>query len=346
MREFLSKLGAFMQRYGVVVAFGLLFAYNGFTQPEFFLQPENLKNLVNQSVGVGIIAIGMTLVIVTGGIDLSVGSMLALSGALGVLAMNKVISGVPVDSAPAILAATESRGVVVGIAVCLLAGLVLGMVNGVTIVVGRVAPFIATLVGLVAYRSICVSIAEGGEIRSLSAKVFPALGSEGVPVPGLMASGGRPLIITWGMILFVLVALFAGFLLNWTRFGRHALAVGANERAAKYSAVNTGWTKFVAYSLLGLFSGLAAFTYAARLNSVASSTAGNYYELDAIAAVVIGGTSLRGGSGRIWATVVGVLLLSMIGNMLVMKGVSVYWQGTVKGAIILVAVLLQRGREG
>lgn len=332
----MKALGQFMQRYGVLVAFALLFAYNAFTQADVFLQPENLRNLLNQNVAVGIIAIGMTLVIVSGGIDLSVGSMLALSGALAVLALNKQLAG----------GAAESTAVAVGFAVCLGVGSFLGALNGFLISIGKVAPFVATLVGLVSFRSLTLAMAEGGEIRSQSSEVFPGIGSGGLPLPFLQSAGGKPLVLTWGILAFVACALLAGFVLNWTKLGRYTVAVGANERAAKYSAVNTGLTKFWVYTLLGLFTGVAAFTQGARLNSVASSSMGLYYELDAIAAVVIGGTSLRGGSGRIWGTVVGVLLLGMITNMLVVAGVSVYWQGVVKGAIILAAVLMQRGRDG
>lgn len=328
--------GVFMQRYGVLVAFTVLFGYNAVTQGDVFLQPENLKNLLNQNVAVGIIAVGMTLVIVTGGIDLSVGSMLALAGGLCVTMLNKLIAGGSPEATATLMAAM----------VCVASGTAMGALNGFLISIGRVAPFVATLVGLVSFRSLCLALAEGGEIRSSSMNTFPGFGAGGLPIPFLQVSGGRPLVITWGMLLFIGCALFAGFLLNWTRFGRYAIAVGANERAAKYSAVNTGWTKFTAYAILGLFVGIAAFTQATRLNSVASSSLGLFYELDAIAAVVIGGTSLRGGSGRIWGTVVGVLLLGVITNMLVVMGVSVYWQGVVKGAIILAAVLMQRGRDG
>lgn len=331
----MKNLGPFMQKYGVVVAFVLLFLVAALRQPDIFLKAENLRNLLNQNAPIGIVAIGMTLVIIAGGIDLSVGSIFALAAAVGLLALNKMITG----------GSAESTAAWVGVLTMIVAGGVLGAFNGVMVVFGRVAPFVATLVGLVAYRSMCLALAEGGEIRSLSSEVFPGLGSGGVPVPGLTVGRGDPLIVTWGVFLFFALAIVAGFLLNWTKFGRYTIAVGANEKAAKYSAVATGRTKFLTYTLAGLFAGFAAVTLSTRLNSVASSSYGLYYELDAIAAVVIGGTSLRGGSGRIWGTVVGVLLLGVITNILVVEGVSIYWQGVVKGAIILAAVLIQRGRD-
>ncbi len=327
--------GQFFQNYGVLVAFILLIIINVVWQPQVFLNPEYLKNLVNQNAGVGILAIGMTLVIIGGGIDLSVGSMMALVSALGVLMLNKQLSGGTSEQ----LATAMAIGIAVG------SGALLGMLNGLVITAGRVAPFIATLVGLMAYRAIAMSLADGGEVRSQSADVFASLGREGLNVPFVELSGGRPLIITYPMLLFVGVALFAGFLLNRTRYGRHLIAVGANEKAATYSAISTGKIKIITYMLMGIFTGIASIGLAARMNSVSTGQMGLYYELDAIAAVVIGGTSMSGGRGRIWSTVVGVLMLGLITNMLVTSNVSIYMQGVVKGVIILLAVLIQRGQS-
>lgn len=331
----MSKLGKFLETYGVLVAFAVLFIVSALMQPDVFLKPENLKNLLNQNVSVGIIAIGMTIVIMTGGIDLSVGSLLAVSSALSLLALNKIIAG----------GGSESSAAALAILVCIVAGTAFGALNGFLVAYARVAPFVATLVGLVSFRSLCLALAQGGEIRSSSTELFPQLGRDGIPVPFLKIGGGLPLVITYAILLFLLCAFAAWFLLKWTRFGRYVVATGANERAAVYSAIPAHRIKFWAYTLLGTFTGLAAVAQVARMNSVASGSMGMFYELDAIAAVVIGGTSLRGGRGRIWATVLGVLLLGVISNMMVVKGVDVYWQGVVKGVIILGAVLLQRGRE-
>jgi ribose transport system permease protein len=317
----MKRIGAFIQRYDVLIIFGILFLGNAIWQPGVFLQPENLRNIVNQNAAVGIVALGMTLVIITGGIDLSVGSIIGLSGVLALLALNKSMGG----------GGTEGKASLIGLAVCIGSGAILGAVNGVIIAYGRVAPFIATLVGLVAFRSLSLALVEGGEVRSASDKVFPGLGEGGIPLPFIHISGGQQLILTWGMLLFIFLALVSGVILNYTVFGRYVRATGANELACRYSGVNTKRVKVWTYTLLGLFSGLAATTLITRMNSVASSSTGMYYELDAIAAVVIGGTSLRGGNGRIWGTVVGVLLLGVITNMLVTLGVSVYWQGVVKG---------------
>jgi ribose transport system permease protein len=335
-------VGKFLQTYGVLVAFVILVIANAFWVPDVFLQPEYIRNLVNQNAAVGILAIGLTLVILGGGIDLSVGSLMALTASLGLLAMNKIMSGQPMpttDRPETFLPALAAVGVSV------LVGTVLGALNGFVITLGKVAPFIATLVGLVVFRSVATALAAGGEIRSLSNDMFPELGRGGLTMPFVQLSEGRPLIITWPMLVFVLSALFAGFLLNWTRYGRHLIAVGANEKAAIYSAIHTNRVKVITYTLMGFFAGVAAIGLAGRLNSVSTSQMGLYYELDAIAAVVIGGTSMSGGRGRIWSTVVGVLMLGLITNMLVTSGVSVYWQGAVKGVIILLAVLIQRGQS-
>jgi ribose transport system permease protein len=277
----------------------------------------------------------MTLVIIGGGIDLSVGSMMGLTASLGLLTLNKMMGG----------GGNESVATVAAVAVSAAVGVALGALNGVAITWGRIAPFIVTLAGMAAYRSIATVLAAGGEIRSASNNIFAELGRGGVTVPFIVLDNDRPLIITWPVIVFFLAALLAGFLLNWTRYGRHLIAVGANEKAAIYSAINTSKVKLVSYALMGLFAGIAAIGLAGRMNSVSTSQMGLYYELDAIAAVVIGGTSMSGGRGRIWTTVVGVLLLGLITNMLVTSGLSVYWQGAVKGVIILLAVLIQRGQS-
>ncbi|MCW5941651.1 MAG: ABC transporter permease [Fimbriimonadaceae bacterium] len=318
------------EQYGVVLALLILVLVNAVLKPAMFLQPENVRNLLNQSSYIGIVAIGMTLVIIAGGIDLSVGSIVALSGASAVMVLNKNLDRGTMGVAIAVLA-----GVGVGTAV--------GAVNGFLISVGRLAPFIATLAGLVAFRSVTLVMADGSEIRSQSMDAYPAFGAGGIPLP-FVDGAGRNLILNWSIVVWLILAVGAAFLLARARFGRYVVAVGASERAARYSGISTGAIRFWTYTLLGALSGMAGVLLSARLNSVASSTNGLYYELDAIAAVVIGGTPLSGGKGRVWGTVIGVLLLGVISNMMVSFGVSNYWQGAVKGAIILLAVLLQRGR--
>lgn len=331
----LSKTGPFLQKYGVLVAFALLFIFNAIWQPGLFLKPENLRNLLNQNAAVGMVAVGMTLVIIGGGIDLSVGSLMAVASAIGLKFLNDQLSaGHP-----------EGQAVMMGALICIGAAIAGGLLNGLLVTMGKITPFIATLGGLVAYRSLALVLANGGEIRSTSNTVLPAIGQTGIKLPFFSDSGGRPLELNYPILAFVAVAIVGGLLLNKTVLGRNVVAVGANEQAAYLAGVNTNRVKIWTYILVGLFSGIAALGLMGRMNSVASAQVGLYYELDAIAAVAIGGTSMAGGYGRVWGTVVGVLILGIISNMLVTSGVSPYWQGFVKGAIILFAVLIQRGQS-
>jgi ribose transport system permease protein len=307
-----------------------------------FVKPENLLNILRQWSFVGVIAIGMTFVITLGGIDLSVGSLVAFAGGAGILVMNRLLE-LPVGEGAAWV------GVAAGFAAILLIGTAAGALNGVLVTRGQIAPFIATLGGLAAYRSFALTLADGGEFRSASMDLFPAIGSGGIPIPGTnvapRAPEPIPLLIPWPVVVFLLTALIGWYLLNHTRFGRYVVAIGGNERAARYSAIAVGRIKWLAYTLLGLCTGLAAALLASRLNSVSSSTTGLLYELDVIAAVVIGGTRMRGGAGTIFGTVVGVLILGVIGNMLNLLQVSPYLQGAVKGIVIIAAVLLQRAER-
>ena len=322
------KLQRFIQDYGVLVALLLLILVNVLRPGSVFLSPENLRNIINQSSFLGIVAIGMTLVIIAGGIDLSVGSLLALTGGMAVILLNM---GSPETPTASLMAFGGAIGI----------GLILGAINGGLVTLGGLAPFIATLGGLVAFRSLVQVLANGGEIRSKSAEFYPAIGSSGIPLP-FKDGGGQNLTLTWSIIAWIILAFVAAFVLERTRFGRHLVASGANEKAALYSGINVKAVRFWSYVILGGLTGLAGALLSARMNSVASGSSGLYYELDAIAAVVIGGTALTGGKGRIWGTVVGVLMLAIIGNMMVGFGVSSYWQGAVKGLIIILAVLLQR----
>lgn len=281
------------------------------------------------------VAVGMTLVIISGGIDLSVGSLMAMAAALGVKLMNDgILKGQP-----------EGVALWTAILICLLVAILGGTINGLIVAKGKVTPFIATLCGLVGFRSLALVIADGGEVRSQSSTVFPAIGQSGIKLPFVLDTQQHPLEVPWPIFLFIFVAIFASFVLNRTKLGRNFVAVGASEQAAYLAGVNTKSVKVFAYILLGVFCGIAAICSASRTNSVASAQLGLYYELDAIAAVAIGGTSMAGGYGRIWGTAIGVLILGIISNMLVTSGVSLYWQGLVKGAIILLAVLIQQGQS-
>ncbi|MEM4407250.1 MAG: ABC transporter permease, partial [Candidatus Caldarchaeum sp.] len=275
--------------------------------------------------------LGMTFVIMTGGIDLSVGSLVALSAALGISALNFVIGQ----------GSSEALGVVTAVATCLLAGASLGAFNGLLVGYLRIPPFMATLAGLVGFRSFALALADGGEIRSASHTLFPMLAHEGISLPFITTSSSAPLLIGWNILILLVLTIVTDLLVRNTVIGRWALAVGGNEEAALYSGIPVKFIKWTAYTFAGLLTGVSALLLASRMNSVSTSDLGRLYELDAIAAVVLGGTPLSGGYGRVWGTLVGVLLMGLITNLLILANVSVYWQGAVKGAIILVAVASQ-----
>ena len=278
-----------LERFGVVIAFIALFTYNAITQPETFLKPENLRNLLNQNADIGVIAVGMTLVIIAGGIDLSVGAVMAFGAAVGLITMNALFEG----------SMNETLAV----------------------------------------------IAEGGEIRAADGlTALQTLGRGGLEIPGVLDYYEQPVIFYWNILIFFAVVIAGQLLLGRTRLGRHFIAVGSNEVAARYSGIAVNRVRTWSYVLVGACAGIAALMSLMRMNSVSSSGVGHLAELDAIAAVVIGGTAMTGGRGRVWGTMLGVLILIMISNMLTLADVEVYWQGFVKGVIIILAVLIQRGK--
>jgi ribose transport system permease protein len=246
--------------------------------------------------------------------------MAAFVGSLGILALNALAGG------------SQELAVAASIAVALVGGLACGFANGLLITKGRIAPFIVTLGTMALFRSLSLYMADAGEFRSASS-LFGALGSSApgrIPVP---------------VVVMVLLAAALAFVLRRTRYGRYVRAVGSNARVARYSAIDVDRTRLVAYTLNGLMVGISSILISMRFNSVGTSTLGVNYELDAIAAVIIGGTSMAGGRGTVWGTVIGAITLGVINNMLNMVGISPYLQGTVKGLVIIGAVFIQRQRQ-
>ncbi|MEX0624319.1 ABC transporter permease [Saccharospirillum sp.] len=285
---------------------------------EYFLNTRNLTNVMRQVSYTGIIAIGVTFVIIGGGIDLSVGSMVALVGVLLLYALNAVTDPV--------------MAIVVGILVALGSGALFGVFNGLLVTRGKITAFIATLATMSIFRSVALYLTDAGEVVSRN-PLFPDLGGGywlGVPIP------------VWA---FLILAVGAHILLFYTRFGRHLCAVGANAQVARYSGIRVRSVILGSFTIAGACVGLSAIMLSSRLNSISPSDAGVLYELDAIAAVVIGGTALSGGKGSIWGTVIGALILGIINNMLNLLGVSPYLQGLVKGSVIIIAVLVQYKRQ-
>jgi ribose transport system permease protein len=299
------------------LALVVLFILSSLASP-YFLQAQNLLNILKQVSYSGIIGLGMAFVIIGGGIDLSVGSLTAFIGAVAILIVNALGGG------PWAIAAAWAGAIAIGATA--------GFFNGIVITKGRVAPFIVTLGMMAVFRSLTLYIGNAGQFVSES----PQYGDM-----GMSSVLGIPTAV---LVFFTLAFLLSG-LLNRTRFGRYTCAVGANEKVAKYSAINVDVTRLFSYVIIGVMVAVTAVLLSSRMNSINSSNTAVNFEMDAIAAVVIGGTPMTGGRGTIWGVVIGAIILGMINNMLNMLSVSAYLQGTVKGLVIIAAVFIQRGQR-
>ncbi|WP_333829256.1 ABC transporter permease [Pararhodobacter sp.] len=309
---------------GPVLALVILVVIGAMLNPNF-LSAGNISNVLSRSAFIGIIAVGMTFVITAGGLDLSVGSMAAFVAGLMILVMNTALPtlgvGVPI--------------VLLGMAVAILAGITAGLLNGLLITRLGIEAFIVTLGSMGIYRSLVTWLADGGTLSlNFTLRTF----YQPVYYGGLWG-------ISWPIIVFALVVILGEILMRSTPFGRHCAAIGSNDQVARYSSVRVARVRLLTYVMLGLLVGIATIMYVPRLGSASSAT-GLLWELEAIAAVIVGGTMLKGGFGRVWGTVVGVLILTLIGNILNLTDfVSPYLNGAIQGAIIVLAVVLQRGRK-
>ncbi|MEE9573810.1 MAG: ribose ABC transporter permease [Candidatus Neomarinimicrobiota bacterium] len=292
---------------GTLFGLMILIIFFWILTPHFFTV-SNLFNVVQQTSINAIIAVGLTFVIISAGIDLSVGSILAFSGVVLASVLN---AGYPIT-----LAITAG----------LMVGLACGFVNGLLIAYGKLPPFISTL-GM-------MSVARGAALMYTNGRPISGFSSE-----FRFLANGEIFSIPTSIILMVLVYLFAHFILTKTKFGRYVYAIGGNEEAARLSGINVSLYKIIVYGICGLLSGLAAVVLTARLNS-AQPIAGIMYELDAIAATVIGGTSLVGGEGRVFGTLIGALIMGVLRNGLNLLGVSSFLQQTIIGSVIIIAVLV------
>ena len=272
-----------------------------------FLTPNNMFNILRQNASNLFLATGMTMVIILGGIELSVGSVIALSGC--------VAAGCVVN-----LGLPEA----VGFLAAILVGAIVGMFNGLVICKTDIPPFIVTLASMNIAKGIALVYTQGAPIRCMTdAFKFPGAGYVGpVPTP---------------VILMLIVFVIAALMINRTQLGRHIYAVGGNAQAAKFSGINVSKVKFIVYTYTGVMAGIAGVVVASRLYS-GQPTAGDGAEMDAIAAVVVGGTSMSGGSGRIGGPLLGVLIIGVLNNGLNLMGVDSNWQYIVKGLVILLAV--------
>jgi ribose transport system permease protein len=315
-----KNIREFLKRFQSVLALALMFLALSLATDKF-LTLDNSLNVLRQICVNLCLSLGMTIIILSGGIDLSVGAVLALAGAVaaGLLKKGFVIPGTNM-----FVEVTVSGAILAG----LLVGTGLGLMNGFTITRFKLPPFVATLGMLSIARGLTMLWTGGFPITRLGDS-FNFIGSGrflGVPMPVLISA--------------VLVAIFV-VLTKRTRFGRYIYAVGGNEHTANLSGVNVNRIKLLVYAIGGTMSGVAGLLVAARLDS-ATPTAGLSYELDSIAAVVIGGTSLNGGRGTIMGTVLGCLIIGVLNNGLVLLEVSPFWQQVTKGMVILVAVALDK----
>jgi len=305
-------LADFLGRYGTVVGFVILVIVSSIISPRF-LTTNNLLNVIRQVSVVGIVAIGGTFVILTNGIDLSVGSVLALS----VVTVASVL---------------ETSSPVTAILVGMTVGMICGLVNGLGITWGKVQPFIMTLGMLGIARGIAFIYTRGIPIPVLN-ETFLYIGNGyllGMPIPSL---------------IFLGMLLIAFFVLKYTPFGRYVYALGSSEEAARLSGVNVGLYTTAVYVISGLTAGVAGILYAAQLG-VGPPIAGEGYDLDAIAAVVVGGTPLSGGQGGVAGTLLGALIIGVLANVLNLNGVSPFVQRMAKGLLIVLAVMIgSRGRK-
>ncbi len=293
----------------ILILIGVLFSV---LTPNF-LHSDNLLNILRQAAINIVLAAGMTFVILTGGIDLSVGSIL---GATAVAALSLSLD-------PSLSWAAIPIG--------LLAGLVLGMLNGTLVAYLGLPPFIVTLGTYTALRGLAYLLANGTTVINSS-------------LPWAWIGNGAVLGVPWLIIIAFLVILVSWFILRFTVLGTHVYAVGGNPQAARLTGIRVAKVLMFVYALNGLYSGLGGVMSASRLYS-ANGLLGQGYELDAIAAVVLGGTSLSGGVGSIWGTLIGALIIAMLNNGLTLMNVSFFWQLVVKGIVIIVAVLIDRLRS-
>ena len=276
-------------KYKSLLGLVLLIAVVSILNPSF-LSPKNIMNILRQTSVNAVIAAGMTFVILTGGIDLSVGSILGISGAV---CASILVSG---------------QNVVIAVLAALVVGVVVGFLNGFIISKGKLQPFIATLATMTVLKGLTL--------------VY----TNGIPTPAM---------------IMILVFMVCYYILHNTKMGRYTYALGSNEEATKLSGLNTDKIKIWVYTISGILASIAGIIITSRLYS-AQPTAGSGYELDAIAAVVLGGTSLNGGKGKITGTIIGALIIGVLSNALNILDVSSYYQTMVKGAVILLAVLLDR----
>ncbi len=304
-----------MTKYGMLVALIFLCVIITLLN-ENFIRPQNLINILRQVSTIGIVAFGVTLVIISGGIDLSSGSIVAFSG---------VITASLVQLEPNIWTGLASGNLILGLAGGLIAGILAGAINGTIIALTKIPPFIATLGMMQIARGATLVFSSGRPIdKLLDGYLYIGTGSIfGIPIP---------------VVIYLLLGIIAAIILKKMRIGKYIYAIGGSEQAAKVCGINIARVKIFIYSFAGMMAGFSAIILTARVSS-GNPTAGEGYELDAIAAAVIGGASLSGGIGSIFGTVIGALIIGVLNNGLTLLNVSPYLQQIIKGIILIGAVM-------
>ena len=308
-----TKFRNFNSKYSYIVSFFALLIVATIIKPQY-LSYANMSTLVLQASIKGIIALGMSMLIIAGLIDLSVGSIVALVAGIGVIILN------------------ETLNIWLTLLFCLAFGAVLGAINGLLVTKGKIAPFIVTLATMSAYRSIIVQMGQGGPFN-VSMDIYQ---------PFRMIAAGKTLGIPNLALIFVGITIIVAVMMAKTKFGRYVYAVGSNEKAARLAGVNVDLVKTMAFVVTGILCGVSAFLLMSRLTSITAPNAGMAFELDAIAAVAIGGIAMDGGRGVIAGSFFGAIMLQMIEGILIAAKIPPFLNGLVKGVIIIFTVLLQR----
>lgn len=307
-----KNVKALIGEYFIFVIFMVLVIVLTCLKPSF-IQPSNLVNILKQASINGILAFGMMFVIIAGGFDMSVGSTVAFTG---------------------ILAAMLGQGqypIMVPLMIAMLAGLAVGIINGIGVSIGDLPPFIMTLGTMTAVRGLALLVSKGKPITGISPEYKAIAASSVMGIPMLA-------------VILVAVVLVCSFVLAKTVYGRRVYACGGNLQAARVSGINTTMIRISTFAIAGLLAGLSGFLMTSRV-TIGQPTAAESYEMDAITACVVGGVSMSGGVGKPWGVVVGCLLITVIANGLDIMGVSSHWQKIVKGAIIVLAVLIDVKRK-
>ncbi|MDR0362974.1 MAG: ABC transporter permease [Planctomycetota bacterium] len=313
----------FWNKAGILVVFLLVCAILAVMTGGLFLRPENILNIVRQVSIHGVVAVGMTMVILFGLIDLSVGSIIAFSGILAAALQVKWMKG-----------QNELWMFAVAVFVALAAGAAVGFFNGFVSTKAKIHPFIITLGTMSIFRGVTLLIGNARPITGMT-PLFRRIGADEIKWDWL------PFVIPYPVIIFLVCVAIAHFVLRKTSFGRSIYAIGGNPEAAYLSGIMVDRVKILTYTILGVLSSVSGLILTSRLNS-GQMTAGQGYEMDIITGVVIGGTSMLGGEGSVLGTLLGVLLIGVIQNGMNLMGVQPYWQTIVKGGIIILAVLMDR----